>query len=247
MKDILDSFGAATFGELYADEYDERHNPGTTDAAVQLLCELAENRRTLELAIGTGRVAIPMANAGIDIQGIDGSAEMLTKLREKPGGETIKTEVADMADFQLEDSFGFVFLIFNTFYNLTSQEAQVSCIQRAADHLEPGGQLLLEMFVPQPSLWDSEIRLRDMDMNALVIEGANHDPVEQTVEFQRAVLKEGSVTMRPLAMRYACPPEIDLMAQMAGLSLESRWSDWNRSPFSGESKMHISLYSKSST
>ena len=243
MKDILDGFGASTFGELYADEYDERHDPGTTDQAVSLLTGLSTGRQTLELAIGTGRVAIPMAQQGVQISGLDGSPEMLEKLKEKSGTLDIPSSVADMSDFQLSKTFGFAFLVFNTFYNLTSQEAQVNCFKSTANHLEAGGHFLLEMFVPNFELF-SGVRVRDMTMNTMVIEGAEHDPVTQTVEFQRALLKEGSVSLHPLAMRYAWPSEIDLMARIAGFELESRWGDWQKGPFTADSKMHVSLYRK---
>lgn len=240
---ILDGFDAATFGEIYADEYDEQHDPGTTESAVALLTELAGDRSTLELAIGTGRIAIPMAEQGIQISGLDGSPEMLAKLEEKKGSLSIPTTVADMSDYKMSDTFGFAFLIFNTFYNLTSQQAQVNCFRATADHLESGGHFLVEMFVPDFDFF-SGIRLRDLDMNSMVLEGAKHDPVTQTVEFQRATLKDGGISLRPLAMRYAWPSEIDLMAKLAGLELESRWSDWNKSPFTADSKMHVSLYRK---
>ncbi len=231
MKEILKGFGAATFGELYADEYDERHDPGTTDAAVALLTDIADGRRTLELAVGTGRVALPMLHAGVDIEGIDASPEMLAKLKDKAGRDKMTVLVANMADFDLDRSFEFVFLVFNTFYNLTSQEAQINCIKSAADHLDPGGHLLLEMFVHDYKLF-SGVRVEELDMNSLVLEAAEHDPVTQTVEFQRVMMTDGSIRMRPLAMRYAWPSEIDLMARLAGLELESRWSDWHRSPYS---------------
>ena len=243
-KSVLDAFDAATFGELYADEYDERHNPGTIGMSVELLSELAAGRKTLELAIGTGRIALPLSEQGLEIHGIEGSPDMVAKLKEKPGGGVIPVTVADMADFRVDDAYGFIFLVFNTFYNLKSQEAQVNCFRCSAEHLVPGGHFLLELFVPDTNEFGPGVRTRELDAGSVVLEATRHDPLEQTVEYQRVLITNESVRLRPLAMRYAWPAEIDLMARLAGLELAARWGGWDRSPFTAKSDMHISLYRK---
>ncbi len=246
MKDIINQFDHTTFGSLYADEYDGRHNPGTTDLAVSLLAELAGAGKVLELAIGTGRVAIPLANLGIDVQGLEGSPDMVEQLRAKEGGDRIPVTLGDMTDVNVDDEFDFVFLIFNTFFNLTSQDAQVRCFENVAHHLNPGGGFLVETFIPDLSVFHNHrsIRTQHLDMDTLIIEAGLHDPVNQTIEYQRAYIDDSGVTLKPLPMRYAWPSEIDLMARSAGLSLEARWGGWDRQPFDGDSEMHVSLYRK---
>ena len=240
----MKGFGSSTFGELYADEYDTRQDPGTTNEAVELLHEIAANGKTLELAIGTGRVALPLSQRGLVIQGIEGSEKMAAKLREKPGGENIPVSIGDFADVSVEDSFDFVFLVFNTFFNLTSQAEQVRCFKNVAQHLSSQGIFLIETFVPDVRHFDDGLRTRHVDMDSVLLEATVHDPVAQTVDYQRIQIDGTGVQLRPLPMRYAWPSEIDLMANLAGMQLEDRWGDWGRSPFTASSKMHISVYRK---
>ena len=244
---LIDLFQPDTFGSLYADEYDTEHDPGTTEQTVALLKELADGGRALELAIGSGRVALPLHAAGVDVRGFDASAQMLDLLRAKPGGQAIQTEIADMANFLIEDGpFDLAYLVFNTFFNLTSQADQLSCLQHTARHLRPGGKFLLETFIPDLSMYNDPPSLRtlNMDTQQVVLEAAQHDPVTQVLEFQRIFIRDGQTQMKPLVMRYAMPPEIDLMARLAGMSLDARWGDWDRRPFTAESGMHISVYRK---
>lgn len=239
-------FGPETFGKLNADDYDALHDPGTTDASVALLSELIAGRKTLELAIGTGRIALPLAARGIEMHGIEGSPDMVAKLRAKPGGDVIPVEIGDMADCAIEGKFGFAFLVFNTLFNLTSQADQVRCFRNVADHLEPGGQFLIETFVPDMSRFTKGQSLRTMRLGfqSAWLEAAMHDPVAQRIEFQRIRITEQGTRLVPLVMRYAWPAEIDLMAKIAGLRLVSRWGDWHRAPFTADSAMHVSLYQK---
>ncbi len=242
----MKGYGPETFGALNAADYDLLHNPGTTDEAVDLLTDLSRRQRTLELAIGTGRVALPMAVRGCDISGIEASPEMVARLREKPGGHTIPVTIGDMAEVRAEGRFGFIFLIFNTLFNLTSQEEQLRCFQNAAAMLEPGGAFLVEAFVPDLSQFrdDRGLKPRHLDMHSLTLEAAIHDPVTQVIEYQYLRFTPGSVRMTPLPMRYAWPSEIDLMARLAGLAPESRWGGWDRCKFTAQSRMHVSVYTK---
>lgn len=239
-------FGPATFGELNADDYDALHDPGTTQESVGLIQEIAAGGRVLELAIGTGRMSIPLAASGIEISGIEGSPDMVEKLREKPGGKNIPVVIGDIADVEIEGPFDHVFLVFNTLFNLTSQEAQVRCFKNVARRLREGGTFLVETFVPDAERMRGGqwIRTMKVDFSSVWIEAALHDPVAQTFDFQRIRITESGLRLVPFAMRYALPPEMDLMAQLAGLRLKNRWGGWKREPFTADSKMHVSLYEK---
>ena len=239
-------FDETTFGTLYADEYDALHDPGTTEESVQLIAELAGGKKLLEFAIGTGRMALPLSARGFDISGIEGSAEMVEKLRAKPGGNGIPVEIGDMAKVRIDGEFDFAFLVFNTLFNLTTQEAQVQCFQNAAQHLRSGGHFLVETFVPDMERFSdtNSARTLSVGFQSAWLELAKHDPVTQRVDFQRVRFSESGSKLFPLQMRYAWPQEIDLMARLAGLTLEHRWGSWARAPFTRDSTMHVSLYRK---
>ena len=200
----------------------------------------------MELAIGTGRMALPLNARGFDISGIEGSAAMVEKLREKPGGADIPVVIGDMADCAIEGQFDFAFLVFNTLFNLTSQADQVRCFRNVADRLAPGGAFLIETFVPDFSDYQGHqsLRTRKIGFKSLWFEAKLHDPTRQVIEYQRVRITEQGVKLVPLVMRYAWPQEIDLMAELAGLELEQRWGGWAREPFTADSHMHVSLYKK---
>ncbi|MEL6829490.1 MAG: class I SAM-dependent methyltransferase [Pseudomonadota bacterium] len=239
-------FTPSTFGELNAGEYDDLHDPGTTAESVELISALAGNGRILELAIGTGRMALPLAAKGHNVSGIEGSPDMLAILREKPGGAAIESIVGDYADVGLAGPFDFVFLVFNTLFNLTSQEDQLRCFRNVGARLAPGGAFLVETFVPDFSGYHNHQRMRTMHVgfNSVWYEAAIHDPLRQVIDMQRVRIQGSDITLKPLPMRYAWPAEIDLMAKLGGLELEHRWGGWNREPFSKDSNMHVSLYRK---
>ena len=235
-----------TFGELNAEEYDLLHNPGTTDAAVDLLAEFALPGRTLELAIGTGRVALPLAARGCRIEGVEASPLMVEKLHEKPGGHAIPVTIGDMSEVRAEGTFDFIFLIFNTLFNLTSQAAQVKCFHNAAAMLAPGGAFLVEAFVPDLTQFHDHrsVKPRHVGFSSLALEAAVHDPTTQRIDYQVLRVTAEGTRLTPLPMRYAWPQETDLMAQLAGLELENRWGGWDKSAFTADSRMHISVYRK---
>lgn len=240
-------FDPDTFGTLNADEYDALHDPGTTAESVALIAELAgEGARLLELAIGTGRMALPLRERGFDISGIEGSPAMVDKLREKPGGADIPVVIGDMADVAIDGPFDFAFLVFNTLFNLTGQADQVRCFRNVADRLAPGGAFLIETFVPDFSAYHDHQSLRTMKIGfkSLWFEAKTHDPTRQVIEYQRVRITEDGTRLMPLVMRYAWPQEIDLMAELAGLTLEHRWGGWRREPFTADSGMHVSVYRK---
>ena len=239
-------FDPETFGALNADDYDALHDPGTTEDSVALIAELAGKGRILELVIGTGRMALPLAKRGFAISGIEGSAAMVEKLREKPGGADIPVLIGDMADCAIDGDFEFAFLVFNTLFNLTSQDAQVRCFRHVADRLVPGGGFLVETFVPDFSGYhdNQSMRTTQIGFKSLWFEAKMHDPTRQVIQYQRVRITEGGTKLVPLVMRYAWPQEMDLMAELGGLMLEHRWGGWKREPFTPESRMHVSLYRK---
>lgn len=245
MTEGLD-FRPETFGDLNADDYDQHHDPGTTDAAVDLISRIAGSGRILELAVGTGRVALPLAAKGHDVSGIEGSPKMVEHLRQKPGGADLTVVIGDMADVDIEGPFDHVFLIYNTLFNLTSQDAQKRCFKNVARALNPGGSFLIEAFVPEHSQFQNNARvgINRMGMDHVWLDAIQHDPVSQQLNFQRVRITGEGTRLVPLQLRYAYPSELDLMAELAGLTLENRWGGYAEEPFTADSKMHVSVYRK---
>jgi len=242
-------YGTRTFGELNAERYDtmyEQIMAKETRDSVEALAELAGGGKVLELAIGTGRVALPLAARGLEVQGIEASEAMVAKLREKPGGRAIPVEIGDMAEVRVKGAFDLIYLVFNTIFNLTTQEAQVRCFHNAARHLNAAGVFVVETVVPDLSGFADGQRMKGSwaRMDSVRFEIAIHDPVLQTVAFQRIVINESGTRMVPHFMRYAWPSELDLMAQLAGLERRERWAWWDRSPFTAESKSHVTVYGR---
>ena len=242
----MEGFGPTTFGELNAADYDALHDPGTTDEAVALIAELAGGGSILELAIGTGRVALPLATAGHTVSGIEASPEMVAKLREKPGAELIDVVMGDFADVDIDGTFDHVFLVYNTLFNLQSQDDQIRCFENVARRLKDGGTFLVETFVPDLTGFaeGQRVQTRRLDMASVWIEAALHDPVRQRLEMQRIRITNEGMRLVPLPMRYAWPSEIDLMARLASLTRIHRWGGWGRRPFDASSTMHVSVYRK---
>ncbi|MEM9570312.1 MAG: class I SAM-dependent methyltransferase [Pseudomonadota bacterium] len=242
----MKEFGPATFGQLNADEYDALHNPGTTEESVALIADLAGRGNILELAIGTGRMALPLAARGLDVSGFDASEEMLDILKSKPGGADIPTWVADMASFDLGQQFDFAFLVFNTLYNLTSQEDQVSCFQHVAKHLKPGGKFLVEAFMPSRERFelDQAVRTKFVDFDRVWLEAVQHDAVKQSLNYQRIRIDKNGTELKPLPMRYVWPSELDLMAQLAGLSPVAHWGGWQKQKLTSSSSFYVIVYER---
>ena len=245
----MEGYGPETFGQLNADRYDEHYEEALaaeTGAAVRFLEELAAGGKVLEFAIGTGRVALPLAARGLEVHGIEASEAMVARLRAKPGGNAIPVEIGDMAEVRLEESFDLIYLVFNTIFNLTTQKAQVRCFQNAARHLKTGGLFVVETVVPDLAGYVDGQRLKGswVRLDSARFEIAIHNPVNQTVEFQRIVVRESGIEMTPHYERYVWPSELDLMARLAGLALTERWAGWDRSPFTASSQGHVSLYTR---
>ncbi len=228
-----------------ADEYDDLYaDHWETDGAVELVAELAAGGRVLELGIGTGRLALPLVGRGIEVHGVEGSPEMVAKLQAKPGGDRIPVVVGDFADADAGTGFDLVLLAVNTIFALPDQQAQVACFRNAARHLGPSGRFVVEAWVPDVGGFRNNrlVRPRLLHADRMSVESVELDPVDQMMHTVQAVFSNGSVRLYPANHRYAWPAELDLMAQLAGFHREGRWADWTRSPFTAESRAHVTVY-----
>jgi SAM-dependent methyltransferase len=237
------------FGERVAAGYDEdsssMFDPAVVEPAVAMLAELAGAGRALEFAVGTGRLALPLAERGVRVVGIDSSEAMLARLREKPGAERVEAMAGDMSATRVEGEFSLVYLVFNTIFNLNTQDGQVACFENAAAHLDRGGRFVIEARVPELQrlpLGQTVLPWR-ADPNGMSY--YVYDTVTQRLSGQHYDFAGGGVQPSPIEMRYAWPAELDLMARLAGMRLEDRWGGWKREPFTGLSPAHVSVYEKS--
>ena len=241
---ILDDPGL--FGRQWAAGYD---HPGVPDPipAADFLAGLAGGGRALELAIGSGRVALPLAARGIPVEGIEASPEMVELLRAKPGGGAIPVVIGDMADVAVNGPFPLAYLVFNTLFNLTVPGRQEDCFRNVARVLAPGGAFVIEAFVPDEAKFDAEER--EVQVSAVTEEQVSvrlhrYDRAAQTFLRQTLTLTGGGVRLQPFGMRYQWPEQIDALAAAAGLRLEARYATWHRAPFGPDSTDHISVYRK---
>jgi SAM-dependent methyltransferase len=237
------------FGEAVAATYDPSE-PDPADVAavgrmVDVLAELAGDGHALELGVGTGRVALPLAGRGVPVHGIELSRAMAARLRAKPGGDAIGVTIGDFATTRVPGPFSLVFLVYNTIMNLTTQDAQVDCFRTAAEHLAPGGRFVIEVHLPDlrrlppgqqavpfhisPTRWSFDI----------------YDVATQAMSSNYVEVVDGRGSYWSIPFRYVWPAELDLMARMAGLRLQHRWQDWGREPFTNESTRHVSVWEKS--
>jgi SAM-dependent methyltransferase len=241
-------YDSSTFGDRIADEYDDFIfiTSQATEAAVSVLARLAQGGAALELGIGTGRVALPLAARGIAVHGIDASQRMLERLKAKPGGKSIVTTAGDFERIASRERFRLIYVVFNTFFALRTQEAQVNCFRSVAEHLEPQGAFLIEAFVPDLTRFDRGQRLgvHSLDDNRVRLDASVHDMARQVVTAQIVTLEENGTRFYPLRLRYAYPSELDLMAQLAGLRPRERWSGWDGAPFTSQSMSHVSIYER---
>jgi SAM-dependent methyltransferase len=235
------------YGEAWADGYDAIFDE-VDEGMIDLLVGLSgSSRRALELAVGTGRVAIPLSQRGVEVSGIDLSESMLSRLAAKTGGENVRVTLGDMVDLPVDGLFPLVFVVFNSLFAISTQERQLRCFQNAADHLEPGGRFLVECFVPDVKRFDSQntrMAVSEIgDDGAYAYEVAIHDPVDQEVRsLHIRTDADGASRVLPVTIRYAWPSELDLMARLAGLELESRWAWYDRSEFTETSTASVSVY-----
>jgi SAM-dependent methyltransferase len=236
----------AFYGDKWAGVYDEHHGDMDPAAAVEFLAGLAGDGPVLELAIGTGRVALPLAARGIPVEGVEASAAMVERLRAKPGGEAIPVVIGDMAQVPAEGTYPLVYLVFNTLFGLLSQERQAECFAGVARVLGPGGVFVVECFVPDVARFDRGQRVQALAVteDSATLEVSRHDAVLQRITTQIITFSAGGTDLRPVAIRYCWPSELDLMARQAGLRLRERYAGWDRRPFEAGSRGHVSVYQR---
>jgi SAM-dependent methyltransferase len=236
------------FDESIAAVYDgsdpEIFERAAVDPVVDLLVEHARSGRALELGIGTGRIALPLAQRGVPVHGIELSKAMVARLRAKPGGEDIGVTIGDFATTAVDGTFSLAYLVFNTIMNLTTQEAQVACFRNVAAHLEPGGRFVIEVMIP-------ELRKLPPGETFVVFKGQEHywgideyDVANQGLISHHLEEVDGTFGRFSMPFRYVWPAELDLMAQLAGMTLRERWAGWNREPFTSDSRQHVSVWER---
>jgi SAM-dependent methyltransferase len=236
------------FGERVAATYDDpadpMFDPAVVGPAVDFLADLAGGGRALELGVGTGRIALPLAARGVNVSGIDLSRAMVDRLRSKPGGDVIDVTIGDFATTTVDGPFRLVYLVYNTIMNLTSQDAQVACFRNVAAHLESGGRFVIEVGVP-------DLRRLPPGERFVVFDGSEthwgvdeYDVANQGLISHHFDVHGDTVTKSSGPFRYVWPGELDLMAKLAGLELRERWAGWKREAFTSESRQHVSVWQK---
>jgi len=231
------------FDERVAARYDESaaemFDSAIVDPVVDFLVEIAGNGRALELGIGTGRIALPLAQRGVPVHGIELSKAMAATLRAKPGGEDIGVTIGDFSRASVDGTFSVAYLVFNTIMNLTTQAAQVACFRNVATHLEPGGCFVIEVGVPELQRLPPGETIRTFDVSESRWGLDEYDVARQGLTSHHFEIVDGRLERFSVPFRYAWPAELDLMAELAGMRLRGRWSGWQREPFTSDSRKHV--------
>jgi SAM-dependent methyltransferase len=239
----VSEYTSSTYGDTWAEIYDEQASASFV-GEVELLAGLAGAGPVLELGVGTGRVAVPLAERGLAVHGLDPSEGMLARLSEK--SDAVEIHVGVMDDFDLGLEFSLVYVVFATIFAPLTQEEQVATFDAVARHLQPGGVFVVQAFVPDVTRFDRGQRhgVLDVGVDRLVLEGTKIDRAQQLLIGQRVILTEQGTRLYPVMLRFAYPPELDLMARLAGLRLRDRWADFERTPYDAKSEYHVSVYEK---
>jgi SAM-dependent methyltransferase len=236
------------FGEDIAASYDDddsaEFDPAVIAATADFLAGLAGGGRALELAVGTGRVALPLAERGVPVHGIDLSGAMVARLRAKPGGDAIGVTIGDFATTRADGTFSLAYLVFNTIMNLTTQDEQVACFRSVAAHLEPGGCFVIEVSIPELRRLPAGQDVVPFAVTGTHVAFDRYDTATQAMSSNYIDVVGGSGRYRSIPFRYVWPSELDLMAQLAGMRLRERWGGWAREPFTSASGKHISVWEK---
>jgi hypothetical protein len=235
-----------SFGEEVA-VLDRDYQRGDELAAVAFLEQLAGQGNALELGIGTGRIALPLAARGIRVDGIDLSEAMVNQLHSKPGGDQLSVTIGSFADVPVSGTYQLIFVVFNALFNLLTQEEQVRCFENVAAHLTDEGVFVIEAYVPA-----FLYRLRNdqyVDAEAIAVDEVRldvlrHDAATQMLEESHVSLSQAGIRLNPVVLRYAWPSELDLMARIAGLHLKERWANWNQEPFTSASSNCVFVYGR---
>jgi SAM-dependent methyltransferase len=236
------------FGEGVAVSYDESaadmFEPGVLEPAVDVLADLAGSGRALELGIGTGRIALPLARRGVPVHGIELSRAMVARLRAKPGGDAIGVTIGDFATTRVDGTFSVAYLVFNTIMNLTTQAAQVACFRNVAAHLESNGCFVIEVGIPDLRRLPPGQTVVPFDVSPTKWAFDVYDVGTQAMSSNYVEVVNGRGQYTSIPFRYVWPAELDLMAQLAGLRLRERWAGWGRESFTSESRQHVSIWEK---
>ncbi len=237
---------ADSFDQVTAAQ-DVHFRRGDEEAAVRFLKQLANEGPALELAIGTGRIALPLAATGIAVDGIDISPHMIEQLRKRPGGEDISVMMGSFVDTVMSRKYSLVYLVFNSLFNVLSQEEQIRCFENAAAHLSDDGVFVVEAYTPAflYRLQDNQyVQAEAIEVNAVRLDVLRHDAVGQSIAENHVTFAADGIRFNPVVQRYAWPAELDLMARIAGLHLRERWGSWSGEPFNSASDNCISVYAR---
>ncbi|MBU1746402.1 MAG: class I SAM-dependent methyltransferase [Chloroflexi bacterium] len=239
----MNTYQEDTYGDRIAGVYDAWYAE-YDDATLVTLRELAQGGRALELGIGTGRIALPLQQSGVIVDGIDASAAMIAKLHSKSGGDKISVVLGNFADVAVAGEYTLIYVLFNTFFSLLTQEEQLRCFRNVAQHLGPQGSFVVEAFAPDLSRFSDHqaVRAVRISENEVRLDASQLDPVNQQITSQHVVLTEQGIRLYPVKLRYVWPAELDLMARLAGLQLKYRWGNWRKAAFTADSGKHVSVY-----
>jgi len=252
MMNGVEGYSASTYGDGFADVYDDWYaDVSDVDATVTAVAGLAAGGRALELGIGSGRLALPLASTGVEVWGIDASAAMVDRLRGKPGGDEVPVAIGDMA--AVDDAlaalpggasarFAVVFAAFNTFLNLTARDAQLACLRGCAQRLDAGGCVAIEAFVPDLEGPPSGVEARTVHADRVVLSVSRRSEDDRVVDGQHIEITERGIKLRPWRISTLTPDDLDELAVASGLRLDERWSSWNATPFTAGDSVHISIY-----
>jgi SAM-dependent methyltransferase len=242
------NYSDETYGERIADVYDQWYSEFDPDA-IDFLMELANGGKVLELGVGTGRIALPLAKAGVAVEGLDASKSMVARLHSKPGGENIPVTIGSLPDIPVDGKFSLVYVVFNTFFCLLTQQEQIRCFQNVAGHLSANGVFVIEAFVPDMTLFTGGqcTRTIRIDDHEIQMDASQIEMHKQEITSQHVVLTEQGTRFYPVKLRYVWPSEMDLMAQLSHMRLRERWEGWTKKPFTARSGKHISIYELSSS
>jgi SAM-dependent methyltransferase len=236
------------FDETVASTYDrdvaDMFEPALIQATVEFLVDLAGDGAALELGVGTGRIALPLSRAGVRVHGIDISSAMVAQMQAKPGSEEIGVTIGDYATTTVDGTFRLAYLVFNTITNLITQDEQVECFRNVAAHLEPGGCFVIEVHVPELQRFPPGETVRPFTMTPTHLGFDRFEFAKQILHSHHYYVEEGTMRATSAPYRYVWPAELDLMARIAGMRLRERWNDWDRSPFTDDSRTHVSVWEK---
>jgi SAM-dependent methyltransferase len=239
----MDGFDPKTsFGYESSLRYVAREERGDEAETVAFLARLAGEQDALEFAVGSGRIALPLTRAGVRVDGIEQSPDMVDRMREKPDGEHVHVVVGDMAGVDMGRKYALVYLVYNTIGNLLTQDDQVRCFENAARHLTDDGVFVLECRMPTAPRVRQFVELEHIAVDQVTLHVARYDPVTQLLDANHVYISEHGIALGPISLRLAHPPEFDLMARIAGLRLRERIGGWHREPFTATSWRHVSVY-----